>query len=180
MKVILSVSDEGYIECIWWRLFWVYLMKVILSVSDEGYFECIWWRLFWVYLMKVISEMRRVHQIRYLRFFIATWNMLIDWLFVWSVGWLVGWFDWLIKFVDWLIDKIYWLIDWHQGINISAYSHEFFFLNCQLWPCLYLNYMDKSFGFVFSEFLRKSGLAYQKIQSLKWKFEFTVVIFHTN
>ena len=54
MKVILSVSDEDYFECIWWRLFWVYLMKVILSVSDEGYFECIWWRLFWVYLMKVI------------------------------------------------------------------------------------------------------------------------------
>jgi hypothetical protein len=54
MKVILSVSDEGYFEYIWWRLFWAYLMKVILSVSDEGYFECIWWRLFWVYLMKVI------------------------------------------------------------------------------------------------------------------------------
>ena len=34
--------------------FWVYLMKVILSVPDEGYFECTWWRLFWVYLMKVI------------------------------------------------------------------------------------------------------------------------------
>ena len=26
--------------------FWVYLMKVILSVPDEGYFECAWWRLF--------------------------------------------------------------------------------------------------------------------------------------
>ena len=46
MKVILSVPDEGYFECTWWRLFWVYLMKVILSVPDEGYFECTWWRLF--------------------------------------------------------------------------------------------------------------------------------------
>jgi hypothetical protein len=46
MKVILSVSDEGYSERIWWRLFWAYLMKVILSVSDEGYSERIWWRLF--------------------------------------------------------------------------------------------------------------------------------------
>jgi hypothetical protein len=54
MKVILSVPDEGYFECTWWRLFWVYLMKVILSVPDEGYSECTWWRLFWVYLMKVI------------------------------------------------------------------------------------------------------------------------------
>jgi hypothetical protein len=43
MKVILSVSDEGYSERIWWRLFWAYLMKVILSVSDEGYSERIWW-----------------------------------------------------------------------------------------------------------------------------------------
>jgi hypothetical protein len=42
MKVILSVPDEGYFECTWWRLFWVYLMKVILSVPDEGYFECTW------------------------------------------------------------------------------------------------------------------------------------------
>jgi hypothetical protein len=54
MKVILSVPDEGYSECTWWRLFWVYLMKVILSVPDEGYSECTWWRLFWMYLMKVI------------------------------------------------------------------------------------------------------------------------------
>jgi hypothetical protein len=54
MKVILSVPDEGYSECTWWRLFWVYLMKVILSVPDEGYSECTWWWLFWVYLMKVI------------------------------------------------------------------------------------------------------------------------------
>ena len=53
MKVILSVPDEGYFECTWWRLFWVYLMKVILSIPDEGYYECTWWRLFWVYLMKV-------------------------------------------------------------------------------------------------------------------------------
>ena len=65
MKVILSVSDEGYSERIWWRLFWSYLMKVILSVSDEGYSESIWWRLFWAYLMKVILEMRRVHYIWY-------------------------------------------------------------------------------------------------------------------
>jgi hypothetical protein len=35
MKVILSVSDEGYSERTWWRLFWMYLMKVILSVPDE-------------------------------------------------------------------------------------------------------------------------------------------------
>jgi hypothetical protein len=54
MKVILSVSDEGYSERIWWRLFWAYLMKVILIVYDEGYSERIWWRLFWAYLMKVI------------------------------------------------------------------------------------------------------------------------------
>ena len=70
MKVILSVSDEGYSERTWWRLFWAYLrkvipaylmkvipaylMKVILSVPDEGYSECTWWRLFWAYLMKVI------------------------------------------------------------------------------------------------------------------------------
>jgi hypothetical protein len=36
-------------ERIWWRLFllfWAYLMKVIMSVSDEGYYERIWWRLF--------------------------------------------------------------------------------------------------------------------------------------
>ena len=63
MKVILSVpdegyysnvSDEGYSERIWWRLFWAYLMKVItvtylmkviLSVYDEGYSERTWWRL---------------------------------------------------------------------------------------------------------------------------------------
>jgi hypothetical protein len=43
MKVILSVPNEGYSECTWWRLFWVYLMKVILSVPDEGYSECTWW-----------------------------------------------------------------------------------------------------------------------------------------
>jgi hypothetical protein len=54
MKVILSVPNEGYFECTWWRLFWGYPMKVILSVPDEGYFECTQWRLFWVYLMKVI------------------------------------------------------------------------------------------------------------------------------
>jgi hypothetical protein len=53
-KVILSVPDEGYFECTWWRLFWAYLTKVILSVPDEGYFERTWWRLFWAYLMKVI------------------------------------------------------------------------------------------------------------------------------
>ena len=52
MKVILSVPDEGYSECIWWRLVWVYLMKVILSVSDEGYSECIWWRLFQKRIMR--------------------------------------------------------------------------------------------------------------------------------
>ena len=43
-------------ERIWWRLFllfWAYLMKVIMSVSDEGYYERTWWRLFWAYLMKV-------------------------------------------------------------------------------------------------------------------------------
>jgi hypothetical protein len=65
MKVILSVSDEGYSERIWWRLYWAYLMKVILSVSDEGYSERIWWRLFWAYLMKVIPETLRVHYIWY-------------------------------------------------------------------------------------------------------------------
>ena len=54
MKVILSVSDEGYSDRAWWRLFWAYLMKVILSVPDEGYSERVWWRLFWAYLMKVI------------------------------------------------------------------------------------------------------------------------------
>ena len=69
MKVILSVSDEGYSERVWWRLFWAYLMKVILSVSDEGYSERIWWRLFWAYLMKVIQETRRGHYILYLRFY---------------------------------------------------------------------------------------------------------------
>jgi hypothetical protein len=46
MEAILSVPDEGYSECTWWRLFWVYLMKVILSVPDEGYSECTLWRLF--------------------------------------------------------------------------------------------------------------------------------------
>jgi hypothetical protein len=70
MKVILSVPDEGYTECTWWRLFWVYLMKVILSVPDEGYTECTWWRLFWAspdegyierHLMNVIQETRRAH-----------------------------------------------------------------------------------------------------------------------
>ena len=40
-------------------------MKVILSVSDEGYSERIWWRLFWAYLMKVIPETRRAHYIWY-------------------------------------------------------------------------------------------------------------------
>jgi hypothetical protein len=45
----LSVPDEGYSRILSvpdGRLFWVYLMKVILSVPDEGYFECTWWRLF--------------------------------------------------------------------------------------------------------------------------------------
>jgi hypothetical protein len=42
-----SVSDAGYSERTWWRLFWVYLMKVILSVPDEGYSKRTWWRLFW-------------------------------------------------------------------------------------------------------------------------------------
>ena len=46
MKVILSVPDEGYSECTWWRLFWAYMMKVIVSVPDEGYSERTWWRLF--------------------------------------------------------------------------------------------------------------------------------------
>jgi hypothetical protein len=36
-------------------------MKVILSIPDEGYFECTWWRLFWAYLMKVIPETCSVH-----------------------------------------------------------------------------------------------------------------------
>jgi hypothetical protein len=47
-------------ERTWWRLFWAYLMKVILSVSDEGYSARIWWRLFWAYPMKVIPETLRV------------------------------------------------------------------------------------------------------------------------
>jgi hypothetical protein len=54
MKVIPSISDEGYSERIRWRLFWAYQMKVIPSVSDEGYSERIRWRLFWAYQMKVI------------------------------------------------------------------------------------------------------------------------------
>jgi hypothetical protein len=66
---ILSVSDDGYFERIWWRLFWSYLMTVILSVSDDGYFERIWWRLFWAYLMTVIPETRCAHWIAYLRFY---------------------------------------------------------------------------------------------------------------
>jgi hypothetical protein len=60
----LSVPDEGYSRILSvpdGRLFWVYLMKVILSVPDEGYFECTWWRLFWVYLMKVIPETHCAH-----------------------------------------------------------------------------------------------------------------------
>jgi hypothetical protein len=69
MKVILSVSDEGYSERIRWRLFWAYHMKVILSVSDEGYSERIRWRLFWAYQMKVISETCYGHLIRYLRLY---------------------------------------------------------------------------------------------------------------
>jgi hypothetical protein len=56
MKVIMSISDEGYYERIWWRLLWAYLMKVIMSVSDEGYYERIWWRLLWAYLIKVIMS----------------------------------------------------------------------------------------------------------------------------
>jgi hypothetical protein len=56
MKVIMSVPDEGYYECTWWRLLWVYLMKVIMSIPDEGYYECTWWRLLWVYPMKVIMS----------------------------------------------------------------------------------------------------------------------------
>jgi hypothetical protein len=67
IKVILSVPDEGYSECTWWRLFWVYLMKVILSVPDEGYSECTWWRFCWEYLMKVIISIRytqiNLHQV---------------------------------------------------------------------------------------------------------------------
>ena len=54
MKVILSVPDEGYSKRTWWRLFWAYLMRIILSVPDESYSERTWWRLFWAYLMKVI------------------------------------------------------------------------------------------------------------------------------
>jgi hypothetical protein len=52
MKVILSVSDEGYSERTRWRLFWAYQMKVILSVPDEGYSERTRWKLFWAYHMK--------------------------------------------------------------------------------------------------------------------------------
>ena len=54
MMVILSVPGDGCSECTWWWLFWVYLMMVILSVPDDGYSECTWWWLFWVYLMMVI------------------------------------------------------------------------------------------------------------------------------
>jgi hypothetical protein len=69
MKVVLSVSDEGYSERIRWRLFRAYQMQVILSVSDEGYSERIRWRLFWAYQMKVISETCYGHLIRYLRLY---------------------------------------------------------------------------------------------------------------
>ena len=44
-------------------------MKVILSVSDDGYFERIWWWVFWAYLMMGIPETRRAHLIRYLPFY---------------------------------------------------------------------------------------------------------------
>ena len=40
MMVILNVTDDGYYECTWWWLLWVYLMMVILSVPDDGYSEC--------------------------------------------------------------------------------------------------------------------------------------------
>ena len=46
MTVILSVSDVGYSERVWWRLSWACLMTVILSVSDDDYSERVWWRLF--------------------------------------------------------------------------------------------------------------------------------------
>jgi hypothetical protein len=63
----LSVPDEGYFECPWWRLFWASLMKVIerpwwrllsipdegyFEVPDEGYFERPRWRLFQIRVMR--------------------------------------------------------------------------------------------------------------------------------
>jgi hypothetical protein len=43
MMVIVSVPDDGYCECTWWWLLWVYLMIVIVSVPDDGYCERTWW-----------------------------------------------------------------------------------------------------------------------------------------
>jgi hypothetical protein len=37
MPVIISVPDDGYYECTWWRLLWVYLMTVIMGVPDDSF-----------------------------------------------------------------------------------------------------------------------------------------------
>ena len=47
MKVILSVPDEGYSECTWWRLFQSFDIECTWWRLFQSFdIECTWWRLF--------------------------------------------------------------------------------------------------------------------------------------
>ena len=50
LNALLSLKLFGF-PVLW---FWAYLMKVILSVPDEGYSECTWWRLFQKHVVRTI------------------------------------------------------------------------------------------------------------------------------